>query len=71
MTHLVMKEEKIANQVAKLLSDVSLDLEKVGEHYAKANSTLFVNRLVIMAEQAYETKKGVKNHVGLHQHANV
>ena len=61
------REGKTAQQITKLLSDVQLDLDRLGEEFARSQSTLFVNRLVIVAESAYETKKGIASHVGLHQ----
>lgn len=61
------KEDKTAMKLADLLNDIQIDLDEIGEVYAKSQSTLMVNRLLLVAEAAYETKKGVASHVGLHQ----
>lgn len=64
----MIKEAKAATQIKDILNKVDLDLDLVGAEFAKSSSTLFVNRLVIVAESAYETKKGIaREHIGLHQ----
>lgn len=58
--------EKVAVKIGNLISDVSLDLDKVGENIAKQR-TMTYNRFMLIAESAVDTKNGVSDHIGLHQ----
>jgi division protein CdvB (Snf7/Vps24/ESCRT-III family) len=50
-------EEKVAKQIAKLISDVSLDLDEIGKHLATANPHLSYRRLLEIAESAEYEKE--------------
>jgi hypothetical protein len=51
------EEEKVARQIAKLISDVSLDLDEIGKHLATANPHLSYRRLLEIAEAAEYEKE--------------
>jgi hypothetical protein len=51
------EEEKVARQIAKLISDVSLDLDEIGKHLALANPHLSYRRLLEIAEAAEHEKE--------------
>jgi len=51
------QEEKVAVKIANLVNDVTLDLDKVGEHLANALPTISYNRFVLLAEAAVEEKE--------------
>ena len=48
------KEEKVALQIAKILSPVDLDLDKVGFFIANLKPAIHYNRLVLLTEAAVE-----------------
>ena len=64
------KTDKVVMKMADMLSDISLDLDEVGAVFAESQSTVMVNRLLLVAESAYDEKRGISNHVGLNQNAN-
>ena len=53
-------EEKVAEQIQKLVSDVNLDLDRVGINLARLPSNLTYNRIMLIAESA-EWEKEVQN----------
>ena len=57
----ITKEERVAVQMGKLLTDLYLDLESVGYYMAKANPTLIYRRFVEVAESAQHQKESVDN----------
>jgi hypothetical protein len=54
----VTDEEKIANKMGSIISDLRVDLELVGEYLAKSQPYVVYNRLQVIAESAKETKEG-------------
>jgi hypothetical protein len=55
----VTKEERVAIQLGKLLTDFHLDLESIGYYMAKANPTLVYRRFIEVAESAQHQKEAV------------
>jgi hypothetical protein len=49
--------EKVAMKLAKIISDVSLDLDDVGRYLAESAPTISYNRLILIAEAAIATKE--------------
>lgn len=60
------QEEKIADKVAELLSDVRLDLDQVGIYLARYSPNLSYNRLMIIAEAAEHEKEREYDRQNLH-----
>ena len=54
----VTEEEKVANKIGTMVSDLRVDLESVGEYLAKSQPYVVYNRLQVIAESAKETKEG-------------
>jgi hypothetical protein len=54
----VTDEEKIANKMGSIISDLRVDLELVGEYLANSQPFVVYNRLQVIAESAKETKEG-------------
>ncbi len=50
-------EEKIAEQIANIVSDVRIDLDQVGVYLARIQPNTPYNRLMIIAESAEWTKE--------------
>lgn len=48
----ITQEEKIAEQIAGILSDVRLDLDQVGVYLARFKPSMPYNRLMVIAEAA-------------------
>lgn len=55
--HRVTEEERVAKKFADLLSDLRLDLDKVGIYFSQMVPTVTYNRLIIMAEAAEAEKE--------------
>jgi hypothetical protein len=55
---MVTDEEKVANRIGNMVSDLRVDLELVGEYLAKSQPHVVYNRLQVIAESAKETKEG-------------
>ncbi len=55
--HRVTEEERVAKKFADLLSDIRLDLDKVGMYFSQIVPTVTYNRLIIMAEAAEAEKE--------------
>lgn len=55
------KEEKVALQLAKMLSPVDLDLDKVGFFLANLKPAVHYNRLILLAEAAAEEQDTLAN----------
>jgi hypothetical protein len=51
-------EEKVANKIGNMVSDLRVDLELVGQYLAKSQPYVVYNRLQVIAESAKETKEG-------------
>lgn len=54
----ITEEEKVANKLGNMVSDLRVDLELVGEYLAKSQPYVVYNRLQVIAESAKETKEG-------------
>jgi len=62
----ITDEEKVANKLGNIVSDLRVDLELVGEYLAKSQPYVVYNRLQVIAESAKETKEGTNyanNHI--------
>lgn len=55
--HRITEEERVAKKFSDLLSDLRLDLDKVGVYFARIVPTVTYNRLIIMAEAAEAEKE--------------
>ena len=55
------KEEKVALQIAKMLSPVDLDLDKVGFFLAQLKPAVHYNRLILLAEAAADEQYNIAN----------
>lgn len=53
----ISKEEKVAMKIGTLLSDFSLDLERVGKHLALSNPHVIYSRAVEVLESAEYNKE--------------
>lgn len=51
------EEEKVANKLGNVISDLRVDLELVGEYMAKSQPYVVYNRLQVIAESAKENKE--------------
>lgn len=51
------KEQKVADKIADLLNDVTLDLDEVGRAVVDTQFTVTYNRLVLMTEAAIAEKE--------------
>jgi hypothetical protein len=63
----VSKEEKVAMKIGTLLSDFSLDLERVGKHLAISNPHTIYMRAVEVLESA-EYNKEVAEYNEMHKY---
>lgn len=58
MTKRLTDEQKVAKQLAKIVSDITLDLDLVGFYLAHYEATITHNRLNVIAESAdYEKER--------------
>jgi hypothetical protein len=55
------KEEVVANKIIDMVSDVTLDLDNVGEYVADNSPSVLYNRLEVVMESARERKENVYN----------
>lgn len=55
---IITYEQKVAQKIEQLLSDVRLDLDLVGMYLAKYSPNVAYRRLQIIAESAEEEKEG-------------
>jgi hypothetical protein len=51
-------EERVADKLGNMVSDLRVDLELVGEYLANSQPFVVYNRLQVIAESAKETKEG-------------
>ena len=54
---MVDKEQRVANKIADLINDVTLDLDEVGKNLVEQQMTVSYNRLVLLPEAAIEEKE--------------
>ncbi len=59
-TEVITNEEKVARKIAGLLSDLTLDLDKVGYHLAHSCSYLWYARSLEVLEAAQYNKEVVE-----------
>lgn len=58
---MMTEEEKAAKNIGDVVSDLRVDLERVGEYIATSQPYVVYNRIQVIAEAAKETKEGT-NH---------
>lgn len=58
MRHTMTNEERVAVQIGKLISDLRLDIEKVGTYVARTGGLVVTNRLNVLTEVANEEYQG-------------
>lgn len=51
------KEDKVAEKIANLVNDVTLDLEEVGKIIANGHLNLTYNRIVLITESAVDERE--------------
>lgn len=54
----ITEEEKVANKLGNMISDLRVDLELVGSYVAQSQPHVVYNRLMVIAESAQETMEG-------------
>jgi hypothetical protein len=59
-TEIITNEEKVATKIANLLSDLTLDLDKIGYHLAHSCSYLWYARALEVLEAAQYNKEVVE-----------
>ena len=52
------EEERVADKLGNMVSDLRVDLELVGSYLAQSQPYVVYNRLQVIAESAKETKEG-------------
>lgn len=60
---ILTEEEKVAKNIGDVVSDLRVDLERVGEYIANSQPYVVYNRLQVIAESAKETKEGTNHAV--------
>jgi molybdopterin converting factor small subunit len=55
---IMTEEEKVAKNIGDVVSDLRVDLERVGEYIANSQPYVVYNRIQVIAEAAKETKEG-------------
>lgn len=55
---IMTEEEKVAKNIGDVVSDLRVDLERVGEYIAISQPYVVYNRIQVIAEAAKETKEG-------------
>jgi hypothetical protein len=53
-------EEKVAERIAKLINDLTIDLDQLGLYLARMNNITY-RRLIEIADSARHEKEGSKN----------
>lgn len=53
------EEEKVANTISKIISDLRLDLDQIGIYLARNNPSVSYRRLLEIAESAEQEKENV------------
>ena len=51
------KEQRVADKIADLINDVTLDLDEVGRYLIDQHATISYNRLVLITESAINEKE--------------
>ena len=55
--HKLTEEHKVAKQIAKVLSDLTIDLDQVGINLARSYPNVVFRRLTVVAESAEYEKE--------------
>lgn len=58
MKHKMTDEEKVAVRISALISDLRLDIERVGVYMARVGGNVVNHRLDLLAEVAKEERQG-------------
>lgn len=58
MRHKMTDEEKVAVRISALISDLRLDIERVGVYMARVGGNVVNHRLDLLAEVAKEERQG-------------
>lgn len=58
MRHKMTDEERVATKISALISDLRLDIERVGIYVARTGGTVVNHRLDLLAEVAKEERQG-------------
>ena len=56
MRRIKTQEQKVAIKLVDLLSDIRLDIDRIGEVLGEISPTVILNRILYMAEVAKEIK---------------
>lgn len=56
MRYAMSEEEKVAMRLSAIVSDVRLDLDKVGVYLARISPMVSYNRLIVIAESAQDER---------------
>jgi hypothetical protein len=56
MRRITTPEQKVAVKLVDLLSDIRLDIERIGEVLGEISPTVILNRILYIAEIAKDTK---------------
>lgn len=67
---IVTKEEKAAQKIAQIMTDFTIDLEKVGYHLARSTSYLLFRRAVEVLEAAQYQLDTVEQNRVQYKHDN-
>jgi phage regulator Rha-like protein len=59
MAKRMTNEEKIAQNIGKAVSDLTLDIEAVGKYLAQNVPSISYNRLIVIAEAAEAEKESI------------
>lgn len=54
-------EEKVVNTITKLIGNLTIDLDRIGEHLARSAPTVIYNRFMVIAEAAQAEKENQTN----------
>jgi hypothetical protein len=66
MRYVMTEEEKTAHKIASIVSDLRLDLDKVGVYLARISPMVSYNRLIVIAESAQDERDSYDR--GKHQY---
>lgn len=67
MRHRQSEEHKVANLIAKALSNLLLDLEQVGIYLAREHTNTIYRRFQVVSEAAQEEKEIINGRNYIHQ----
>lgn len=64
------EEQKTAKKIAKIVNDITLDLDEVGRAIVDIAPTVSYNRLVLLTEAAVEHKEQKEEGIDVRQQSN-